>query len=87
MQPCAKEREIEDMQKLLASNRDILIQLKTLVETLVDYQLKENKKVLDNHETRLTKVENLGVKITSWASIGGVIGGLIFNIISKLIFK
>lgn len=84
-QPCTKEADIEDIRKSQNETRDILIQLKTLVESLVQYQLSEQKNQLKDHEARMVKLENISVKIIAWASVGGVVGGFIVNIVSKRI--
>lgn len=82
---CIKEKEIEDLYKKDASNRDLLIELKTLVEKLVDYQIKESKAASADHEVRIKKLEQLENKIIAWASVGGVLGGMIFNLAVKYV--
>ena len=88
--PCRKESEINSLFKSQAENRDILIETKTLVESLVKYQLEQQKEAITKTNTdivalsvRLGKVENLGIKILAWASVGGVVGGFIANFIIK----
>lgn len=82
---CIKENEIAKLQTEYSSNRDLLVELKTLVEKLVQYQIEEAKKVQADHEKRIGKLEQIEIKIVAWASVGGVMGGLIFNLAIRYI--
>ena len=87
MIPCTKENDIKTLYEYQTKTHDILIELKTLVEKLVNYQIQENSKQIENHEQRIKNVESLETKIIAWSSVGGIIGGTVLNLVMKYIIK
>jgi hypothetical protein len=88
--PCSKEKEIDSLFSSQNETQRSLIKIETLLDSLIKYQLSEQKMATEKANTdianlgsRLTKVENLGMRILAWASVGGVIGGLVANLVMK----
>lgn len=62
-----------------------LIQIETLLNTLIKYQLSENSDKIKELDIRLTKIEALSWKMVAWASVGGAIGGFIFQLFNQYV--
>ena len=74
------------------------IRIETLLDSLIKYQITENAKNLDTYkiestrvqvdlEKRVSGLETLKYKVVAWASVGSIIGGFLFSLVSRFIFK
>lgn len=85
--PCQKENEIGALFKSQAENRDLLIELKTLVESLVKYQMNEAQGKLKDHESRIVKLEGTATKVIAWSVVGSSLGTILVQIVINFIKK
>jgi BMFP domain-containing protein YqiC len=85
---CSKENEINSLFKNQSENQKSLIKIETLLDSLIKYQISEQKEAivstraeLSSLNTRVTKLENLTFKIIASAAAGGVVGSFVFNLL------
>jgi len=77
-------REIKDQQTTQTIS---LNDIKNAIDGIISYQVSEHAKDISNLKTRVNKLEGLGIRVVAWASIGGVIGGFIFQMLLKFAIK
>jgi polyhydroxyalkanoate synthesis regulator phasin len=85
---CSKESEIGSLFKTQGENQKSLIRIETLLDSLIKYQISEQKEAtvaingkITSLETQVTDLKNLTFKIIASAASGGVVGSFIFNFI------